>query len=471
MNYKNISDTKLEYASLIQATKLTKVLTQKPLKRKYNKIFLNTLNIQNVLISYKVSKMFNLKSVAKQSWSHIESCFTILAETKNFLELEYILVAKVFASCELHITSELEIYNSVKTWLDYNVIERKKHAKNLLIKVRLALLSDHTLRTIFNETSLFTKDDKCVAIFKNVIKNKKIDSSCHRYCSSNNFYLFVCGGRGRYYEVVGTVEQICGYSLKKINSLPSMDQGSQYHKTICIKNEVFVIGGIDIDWQTPSSILKYSTTTKRWTNVCTMDYRKAYCFCAFIDEIFIFGGTLHNAYNNLYDNPSSTTCVKYDTKKNEWTHIALMNIAVSYAACAVYQNKIVVCGGRNNNGITNSVNLYDPSADEWKRMPNMVTGKARHSAVVVKNKLFVVNRYFDEFETFDSINKMFVSLKLPLIKHNSVSELVSMGNKFYVFFQSRKTYVYCYDLDESKWYRKSLKCGTYSFSCVKIPWF
>ena len=192
MNYKNISDTKLENASLIQATKLTKVLTQMPLKRKVNKIFLNTLNIQNVLISYKISKMFNLKSVAKQSLSHIESSFTILAETKNFLELEYILVAKIFASSELHITSELEIYNSVKTWLNYNLSERKKHAKQLLIKVRFALLSDRSLEKILKETSLFTKEEEYFSVLKDVIKNKQCltDSSCYRYCSSNNFNLF-----------------------------------------------------------------------------------------------------------------------------------------------------------------------------------------------------------------------------------------------------------------------------------------
>ena len=473
MNYKNISDTKLENASLIQATKLTKILTQKTLEKKVNKSFLKTLNIQNVLISYKISKMFNLKSVAKQSWSHIESCFTILAETKNFLELEYILVAKVFASSELHITSELEIYNSVKAWLNYNVGERKKHAKQLLIKVRFALLSDHALEKILKETSLFTEEEECFSILKDVIKNKHCfkDSSCYRYCSSNNFNLFFCGGFNRKYKVVRTVEQICGTKLKSNSTLPSMDQGRGCHKCVCIKDEVFVIGGIDSNLDNSISIVKYSAATKSWTNVCTMDYRKNFCLCAFMDEIFVYGGTIDIAYNNIYYSPSSTTCVKFNTKKNEWTDIARMNEAVSYAACAVYQNKIIVCGGHANGYITNSANSYDPSADEWNPMPNMVTEKVHHSAVVVKNKLFVVSRYFDELETFDSINNMFVSLKLPLIKNNRVSEVVSMGNKFYVFFQSKNTYVLCYDIDENKWCRKSLKCNTYSFSCVKVPWF
>merc|ERR1712240_713114 len=115
-----------------------------------------------------------------------------------------------------------------------------------------------------------------------------------------------------------------------------------------------------------------------------------------MDEIFVYGGTIDIAYNNIYYSPSSTTCVKFNTKKNEWTDIAKMNEAVRYAACAVYQNKIIVCGGRSDIGITSSVNSYDPSADEWKPMPNMVTGKAYHSAVVVKNKLFVVSRQIDE---------------------------------------------------------------------------
>ena len=225
-----------------------------------------------------------------------------------------------------------------------------------------------------------------------------------------------------------------------------------------------MIGCLNRNWKNSRSIVKYSVATKSWTNVCTMDYRKRYCVCAFINEIFLLGGHLYNANDNL------NTCVKFNTRKNEWTDIAQMNEAVSYAACAVYQNKIIVCGGRNNNDFTNSVNMYDPFADEWKPMQNMVTRKAHHSAVVVKNKLFVVSKRFDEVETFDSINKKFVLFKPPAIKSSFVNEIVSMGNKFYVFFE-KKTYSYCYDIDENKWYRKPLKCKIYSFSCVKIPWF
>ena len=291
-NYKNISDTKLEYASLIQATKLTKILTQKTLEEKVNKIFLKTLNIQSVLISYKISKMFNLQSVAKQSLNHIESCFTILAETKNFLELEYIFVAKIFESSELYITSELEVYNSVKAWLNYNVSERQKYTKKLLKKVRLASLSDHVLRKILNEASIFTEDAELVSVLKDVIENKErfLDSSCYRYCSSSNFDLLLCGGSNDYKGVVKTVEQICGTSLKSVNTLSSMGQDREYHKCVCIKDEVFVIGGRNKNFRCSNTIVKYSATTKRWTNVCTMDYRYNYCLCAFMDEIFVLGG-------------------------------------------------------------------------------------------------------------------------------------------------------------------------------------
>ena len=186
-----------------------------------------------------------------------------------------------------------------------------------------------------------------------------------------------------------------------------------------------------------------------------------------MDKIFVFGGTIDRAYFNL----SSTTCVKFDTRKNEWTDIARMNEAVRNAACVVYQNKIIVCCGHSNGYITNSVNSYDPSADEWKPMPNMVTGKYEHSAVVVKNKLFVVSRQIDEVETFDNTYNIFVSLKQPKIRHKAGNQIVPMGNKFYVFPTLTKNFCLCYDVDQGKWSRKFLKCGTLSFSCVKIPWF
>lgn len=56
--------------------------------------------------------------------------------------------------------------------------------------------------------------------------------------------------------------------------------------------------------------------------------------------------------------------------RNEWTSVAPLTVSNGYSAAhAVLSGRIFVIGGRNNprNSIE-SVERYDPSTDEWKRM-------------------------------------------------------------------------------------------------------
>ena len=52
----------------------------------------------------------------------------MVVETQNFLHLDLSNVAKILASSELNIHSEVEIFNAVITWLKHNIEERIKYA-------------------------------------------------------------------------------------------------------------------------------------------------------------------------------------------------------------------------------------------------------------------------------------------------------------------------------------------------------
>ena len=122
---------------------------------------------------YKLTKVFGLSSFARKTLCRIESCFIMLVETQNFLELDYHLVSQLLANSELHTTSEVEVFNSAIQWLKYD--QRKNYTRNILLKVRLPLLSNPTLRYILKEFLPFAdmniyKD--CVAMLQEVLENK-----------------------------------------------------------------------------------------------------------------------------------------------------------------------------------------------------------------------------------------------------------------------------------------------------------
>ena len=90
--------------------------------------------------------MFNLSSFKNLTLSYIQRCFTIVSDDESFLELELKLISKILASSVLMITTEVKVFYAVDRWLNHNIEERSKHTKDLLLKVRLYLLSTETIR-------------------------------------------------------------------------------------------------------------------------------------------------------------------------------------------------------------------------------------------------------------------------------------------------------------------------------------
>ena len=54
----------------------------------------------------------------------------MIVKNENFLHLDFSIVAKILASSELNIHSEVEVYNAANTWLKYNSEERSKYTNN-----------------------------------------------------------------------------------------------------------------------------------------------------------------------------------------------------------------------------------------------------------------------------------------------------------------------------------------------------
>ena len=82
---------------------------------------------------YFIANNFNMTKLGILSFSLIERCFTMLADSQSFLELDYSLVAKILLSSSLHITTEIEVFNVADLWLSQNIEKRKKFAKDLLL--------------------------------------------------------------------------------------------------------------------------------------------------------------------------------------------------------------------------------------------------------------------------------------------------------------------------------------------------
>ena len=63
-------------------------------------------NIENVVVVYYFSRLFNLSRISENSFQFIERCFPMIVDDTSFLELDFKNMSKVLSSSELNIDSE-----------------------------------------------------------------------------------------------------------------------------------------------------------------------------------------------------------------------------------------------------------------------------------------------------------------------------------------------------------------------------
>ena len=159
------------------------------------------LNSKNATCFYQFSKMFGLTTLQSTTFEYLERCFTIIVDTQNFLEFDYTCISSILGSSKLLISSEIEVYNSADKWFNHDIGKRLKYAKDLILKVRLALLSDGTIKQLIDKSKTCTNNHYFIKFldgvleYKNRFIRKNIGTNLlSRYCNQKKLNILVCGG-------------------------------------------------------------------------------------------------------------------------------------------------------------------------------------------------------------------------------------------------------------------------------------
>ena len=465
-----IGRKKSKEVMFVQALKISKLFLQTKVLKLGRKIE-NNLAVQNVATYCQLSYIYNPTILFKITFRYIERCFVGVAETKNFLEIDDLLIARIMASSRLELTSEMEVFYAIDSWTSYNTQQRSKHAKYIFSKFRFHLLSDDTLKHIIEKSQFFSENKKCEALSKAVFhkndyfqKDKLSSFYTHRYCDQDKFNVVLCGVLK---EHLKNSDKVFRKTIGNVKFIAQTNQKAISNQVVCLKDEIYAITGGHHMLQKITTVEKYIPETGCWEKVSQINDdrgRTAFCCCAFMNEIYLLGGRCSRCY-------VTDSCLKFDAASGAWKEVARMSEGRQLAACAVFQGKIVVCGGEDyeEENYSETVECYDVITDAWSPMPSMLESKSRHSAVAVRSKYYVISED-DGCEVFDRVCNKFVALKEPNWKLGHMNEAVSIGSKIFVF-HSTKPSLFVYDVDKDDWSEElceianNIRC----FSCTVIP--
>ena len=182
------------------------------------------LSFENAATYYHLATVFNLYPL-EVIFDYIERHFTTVAESKNFLQLNFKVVKKILSSSKLYITSELEVLKAFEKWTASDCVNRIKRAKALLPCVRLPLLSIPALKGILppeNLSDVFRGNQECIDLVNAVIQKKEEVNGpeaclqCEtRYCDQSRYTVFKKKSIIQFNKFV----QIGGKNIKKAHSI------------------------------------------------------------------------------------------------------------------------------------------------------------------------------------------------------------------------------------------------------------
>ena len=182
----------------------TNILPDEDLLTKVTDKIAEKIKVENVAEYYQISRQFGLVNIAKSTLDLMKRCFSIVAETNGFKELPFNLVKIILASSSLKIDTEMEVFKAAESWLNFNYKDRRKYAKDLLLKARFPLLTKSALKSIINiNLSLFLSEN-CIPVIKSledcdhhdfkgvVYKKKNHNYYIRRYCDQSSHDILVC---------------------------------------------------------------------------------------------------------------------------------------------------------------------------------------------------------------------------------------------------------------------------------------
>ena len=188
--------------------------------------------------------------------------------------------------------------------------------------------------------------------------------------------------------------------------------------------------------------------------------------CTFMGNAYVLGG--------LAQGSSVASCFKFKAADCSMDEVAEMKTARYCSACAVFEGKIIVSGGRNFGLRLNTVEAYDHVANEWTNMPNMVEERNNHKSVAIKNKLFIFGHITKTSEVYDSTCEKFVLLKMPTYSFSSNLDVplavIPIGNKL-VVIQRLNGVSLIFDVENETWSEETCKVleNLLNYSCAKVP--
>ena len=382
------------------------------------------VSIENCIFNYYFADKYQCLELREKSCEVINSHFSVVMETENFLNLGVKQVMEWVSSDDITVGAEEEVFKGIVKWVSHKKSEREEAFPELLYQVRLTSVSHDFLLNELIKEELITTDAKfglnfvadAMKLVLNSI-NGQVTQQPRKCLDTHVDGIFVCGGR----------KALCYFPQQNLwYSLANKTFDHQINSLAHCRGRIYV-GSINTGLSDSQVLEYYFPSTNSWGTV-----QRGTCKdMGNIISCMVLRGDLHatnssgaffrydvetNCWNKVMDTPStltnsclvtdeqylykvgglmvggcaSSTTTRFDSNNHKCEEIADLNEARFNAFGATMNNKVYVAGGQRTwHIVLSSCEVYNPSTNEWQLMPSLNIPRFSASMVCFGEQLYV----------------------------------------------------------------------------------
>ena len=154
-----------------------------------------------------------------------------------------------------------------------------------------------------------------------------------------------------------------------------MPAGRHHLMAVANKNQLYVLGGAQAQsWKPTDTVWRYDATTDHWVALNPMpEARLAGSAVTLNDKSYIVGGT-----------GGGNTLLEYTPSRDSWRNLPGPNQPREHVSAVAFHNEIWVLGGRwHGVGELATVEIYNPTTNTWRLVPELNEARAGFASGVV----------------------------------------------------------------------------------------
>jgi len=348
------------------------------------KKLLHPSNCIGIRLFADAQSCLQLRNSARQ---YTEDNYMEVIKNQEFLLLPSSELVKLLSSDDLNIPSEEVVFQSLLSWLNYDLPNRQCDAAAMLACVRLPLLSPQYIADNIENQGVFRSDTDCHHLILEAMKyhllpERRSSLQSIRTCprKATVGYLFAVGGM----DMNKGATSIERYDPRTDNwsQIASMNDRRVQFGVAVVEGKLYVVGGRD-GLKTLNTVECYDPLSRTWTIVPSMTtHRHGLGVGVLGGPLYAVGG--HDGWSYL------NTVERWDPSSRQWSYVAPMSTQRSTVGVAVLNNRLYAVGGRDGSCCLRSVEMYDPHTNKWSPVASMCKRRGGVGVGVVNGCLYAV---------------------------------------------------------------------------------